>query len=349
MRIAHLAWILVGAAAISSTAHGRLAPRSLDSLLASSELIIEATPRQLTRKELGAGEATFSVLRVHRGSFSGTEITVRWGSEVHDQHVNDLDKDWLLFLKRDASGAYVAAEYGRSYWPFTSTVTEASKANLDHESRGFLLQYPLTLVELTAAQKKDLFASRAPPGVDSKLPYVAMNRLQALLKARPDAGVASAPALDRRALGVVTTPAPGISCFSGGALARDAEVLLFGDGDTAAGKVRSTGRTCPPEAGGHEVEGTLATRTVLEPSGGADQAIRIGVMARGEGVRVLGPGKVDLDGDGRAERFASCASSEGLHLTAWSGAVGKSARLWHAYVYLGYDTSPTCTEAESNP
>lgn len=41
-------------------------------------------------------------------------------------------------------------------------------------------------------------------------------------------------------------------------------------------------------------------------------------------------------------RLRECASSEGLHLTAWKG----TERLWHEYAYLGYDVDPTCTEEE---
>jgi hypothetical protein len=41
-----------------------------------------------------------------------------------------------------------------------------------------------------------------------------------------------------------------------------------------------------------------------------------------------------------------CASSEGLHLTIWSGQPLESRRLWHAYYYLGYDVEPSCKDAE---
>jgi hypothetical protein len=42
----------------------------------------------------------------------------------------------------------------------------------------------------------------------------------------------------------------------------------------------------------------------------------------------------------------SCTSSEGLHLTLWSGEPLKSTRLWHMYYYLGYDVEPTCQPAD---
>jgi len=41
-----------------------------------------------------------------------------------------------------------------------------------------------------------------------------------------------------------------------------------------------------------------------------------------------------------------CTSSEGLHLTLWSGEPLKGKRLWHMYYYLGYDVEPTCQPAD---
>jgi hypothetical protein len=42
----------------------------------------------------------------------------------------------------------------------------------------------------------------------------------------------------------------------------------------------------------------------------------------------------------------SCASTEGIHLTLWSGTPLHSKRLWHEYWYLGYDTEPDCKPAD---
>ena len=57
----------------------------------------------------------------------------------------------------------------------------------------------------------------------------------------------------------------------------------------------------------------------------------------------------DLDGDGTPERFRMCASTEGLHLTIWSGDPLAGTRRWHFYYYLGYDVEPNCIEAEYAP
>lgn len=48
-------------------------------------------------------------------------------------------------------------------------------------------------------------------------------------------------------------------------------------------------------------------------------------------------------------RFRFCASTEGLHASAWAGLPLASRRRWHAYYYLGYDVEPSCDESEYTP
>jgi len=55
----------------------------------------------------------------------------------------------------------------------------------------------------------------------------------------------------------------------------------------------------------------------------------------------------DLEGDGRPELFRACTSTEGVHLTVWTGAPPQGTRRWHHYFYLGYDVDPTCSDAET--
>jgi hypothetical protein len=55
----------------------------------------------------------------------------------------------------------------------------------------------------------------------------------------------------------------------------------------------------------------------------------------------------DINQDGQPEFFRSCASSDGLHLTVWSGKPLRGKRRWHQYCYLGYDVEPNCTPAET--
>ena len=57
----------------------------------------------------------------------------------------------------------------------------------------------------------------------------------------------------------------------------------------------------------------------------------------------------DLDGDGKSESFRACASSEGVHLTVWTGKPLSGVRRWHGYHYLGYDVTPNCTRKDTRP
>lgn len=55
----------------------------------------------------------------------------------------------------------------------------------------------------------------------------------------------------------------------------------------------------------------------------------------------------DLDHDGRMEFFRSCTSSEGIHITIWTGKPLEGKRRWHGYYALSYDVEADCTEAET--
>ena len=55
---------------------------------------------------------------------------------------------------------------------------------------------------------------------------------------------------------------------------------------------------------------------------------------------------IDLDRDGQREYFRDCTSSEGVHLTIWSGQPLKGKRRWHYYYYLRYDVVPSCQKKD---
>jgi len=72
------------------------------------------------------------------------------------------------------------------------------------------------------------------------------------------------------------------------------------------------------------------------------------VRAPRRDVRVVaGRAEADLDRDGVPEHFQSCASTEGLHPTVWSGEPLRGVNRWTRYYYLGYDVEPTCPELDS--
>jgi len=57
----------------------------------------------------------------------------------------------------------------------------------------------------------------------------------------------------------------------------------------------------------------------------------------------------DLNRNGQPEFFRSCTSSEGVHLTIWTGKPLVGERRWHAYYYLGYDVDADCSAADTVP
>jgi hypothetical protein len=82
----------------------------------------------------------------------------------------------------------------------------------------------------------------------------------------------------------------------------------------------------------------------LECSGAAPEARQIAVVVVGEPtVRQVGRAvSLGVSRQNSDVRVRSCTSTEGVHLTLWSGPELKGPRLWHAYYYLGYDVEPTC-------
>lgn len=71
----------------------------------------------------------------------------------------------------------------------------------------------------------------------------------------------------------------------------------------------------------------------------------IGIVAPKKSIFVKrGIASGDLDGDGTTEFFRTCTSSEGNHLTVWSGKPLQGKKRWHSYYYLGYDVLPTCNK-----
>jgi hypothetical protein len=146
---------------------------------------------------------------------------------------------------------------------------------------------------------------------------------------------------------VITLPASEKPCFSGRHLEPGVEVLVFEGGTRPIAHLAATGGACIDEPEGRKVDGALWHRSSVTGNA-TDVTLGIGV-ALADGIVATAAGAIDLDGDGSPETFSVCSSSEGLHLTVWSGSVEGGRRLWHSYVYLGYDTEPTCTQSETAP
>jgi hypothetical protein len=53
-------------------------------------------------------------------------------------------------------------------------------------------------------------------------------------------------------------------------------------------------------------------------------------------------GGIDLTGDGKAEKFTQCSTSEGVSFRIWAGTPYQGMPLWSGYYYLGYDVQSNC-------
>src|SRR5262245_35213730 len=102
----------------------------------------------------------------------------------------------------------------------------------------------------------------------------------------------------------------------------------------------------PDEFDPVSLDGEGQTTYALDPSAiAADVALGFGITEIAPDLPAS-DAKLDLDGNGTPEGFRSCASGEGLHLTVWYAEPLTTARLWHGYVYLGYDTESDCDEKD---
>jgi hypothetical protein len=97
---------------------------------------------------------------------------------------------------------------------------------------------------------------------------------------------------------------------------------------------------CPALAEGRRAANTetgLSFYVVAVPQD-REPGLAIGVI--GKAPRV-GTG-LDANGDGKADQFSQCATTEGVSFAVWNGPAYQGAPLWSGYYYLGYDTDSTC-------
>ncbi len=162
----------------ASQSQAKLAKSSFTNLLKESDLIVEASVKKIERTGIQRGFATLTILRIISGDFDQKEITIAWGDEVHDQQIDSMTTDRLLFLRKQKNGSYKGSHYGRSYWPFNSRVTDPKRAKLDSDGRGFFYQYPLNMISFNKMQKKSFFDGEAESHHGKKFPYINMRKLK---------------------------------------------------------------------------------------------------------------------------------------------------------------------------
>lgn len=102
------------------------------------------------------------------------------------------------------------------------------------------------------------------------------------------------------------------------------------------------------ELSGNNPEASL-TEYLLKLSNKNDmnQGFGIGIVNTSKKIKVInGMATIDINNDKKNEYFRECTSSEGLHMSVWTGRPLKGKRIWHSYYHFDYDTEPNCKDKE---
>jgi hypothetical protein len=190
----HLAALVLAISCFSAPidAMARVANSTLDGLLKDTQLVVEVSPRRIERRGASGGEAVVSVQRVIFGELADKELTLPWSEEEHDLPIHDLGSDWLLFLKKDSAGKWVAARYGTGFVPIWGRAADAARADLDRRSI-LPIMWKGTLVlpgriELTPAEAKRLVSGSQITESGAKVPMISMKLLRELILEKKGAG-----------------------------------------------------------------------------------------------------------------------------------------------------------------
>ena len=89
----------------------------------------------------------------------------------------------------------------------------------------------------------------------------------------------------------------------------------------------------------------LAELIGKEPESTVTSGIAVVGISKAPGID-KGFATVELTGGPPAEYFRECTSSEGLHMTVWTGKPLLGKRIWYRYFYLHYDTVPNCKKRD---
>jgi len=87
-------------------------------------------------------------------------------------------------LKKSENGKWTGTQYGRSYWPFLGKITNFKGVDLDSNSRGFAYDYPLTMVEFSEKQTKNIIIKNtySEKGDAKAIKFIALKNLITRLK-----------------------------------------------------------------------------------------------------------------------------------------------------------------------
>ena len=133
------------------------------------------------------------------------------------------------------------------------------------------------------------------------------------------------------------------------ALAAESPVAIVSLGDETAvidariAGVTTASTTCPALLDERRATNMSKGISFYEVRLPPNTTLELGIGVVGNAARV--DKGLDVSGDGIADMFTQCSTSEGVSFAVWSGKPYQGAALWSGYYYLGYDAEATCPDA----
>jgi hypothetical protein len=99
-------------------------------------------------------------------------------------------------------------------------------------------------------------------------------------------------------------------------------------------------KVCPALLPDRKATNSAQGLSFYEVSFHDQQSVELGIGI--VGLATDGSTGIDVNGDGKADRFTQCATSEGISFGVWNGTPYQGRPLWSGYYHLGYDTRANC-------
>ena len=99
-------------------------------------------------------------------------------------------------------------------------------------------------------------------------------------------------------------------------------------------------RLCPALLPDRKATNTARGLSFYEVAFQDQQSVELGIGI--VGAPTVGSTGIDVNKDGKPERFTQCATSEGISFGVWGVIWYEGKPLWSGYYYLGYDTQANC-------
>jgi len=234
----------------------------------------------------------------------------------------------------------------------TSPTTAFSASKTKAEVNGFRSDNGLEAEDVWA----DAHRTHTAPSIDRRLSSKARMLLKCnivllstilIVSCQPKSVPQEFPSLSER-IGVVSTKA-GEGCFEiqNSSIGADSQIRIVNLSGPQTTEMARLGVRAPSCGSNRDAEDLNAYEVRFEKDARVGQTPAIGIVNYFGEIKKAGDlVSADLDGDGQLEYFHSCTSTEGIHFTAWKGKPLAGKLRWHQYHYLGYDVTPTCSEAE---